>query len=257
MTETTPTFSPASIRQLAIIAIPEGFLFIDTDHEDAKPIVLPLKSTIDFPDAFDRFVSESGLADQPSMRVNVSEHSNRFMVMPAGLGKPEQVQELFNAAFMETVPGELYQFPLSDSKQVFVCELQKNRLEAFSKTFPHLHIYNPTHLLTEWTLQQAKTGNESVLLAYSFGKNLHIAAAKPGKLLFSNAFVAKNTKEATYYYLRVVEQLQLDPLTLYTFVCSPHNQAHPLKEALSPYLSRIDQLVYTGIPVAPVSSFQL
>lgn len=257
MTEATPTFPPASIRQLAVIALPEGFLFIDTDHEDAEPTVLPLKAPIDFPDAFERFVSESGLDDQPSMRVNVSEHSNRFMVMPTGLGSPEQIKELFNAAFMEDESGELYQFPLSDNKQVFVCELQKKRMDAFSETFHHLHIYNPTHLLTEWTLQQAKTGNESVLLAYSYGKNLHIAAAKPGKLLFSNAFMAKNTKEATYYFLRVVEQLQLDPLTLYAFVCTPDNHAHPLKEALSPYLNRIDQLVYTGIPEAPVSSFHL
>lgn len=257
METATPTFLPNSIRQLAIIAVPEGFLFVDTDREEAERILLSLKAAIDFPDAFERFTHDSGLADQPSMRVNVSEHSNRFMVMPAGLGQPEQVQELFNAAFLGNESGELYQFPLSDSKQLFVCELQKNRIDTFSSTFPHVHIYNPTHLLTEWTLQQAKTGNESVLLAYCFGKNLHIAAAKPGKLLFSNSFVAKNTQEATYYYLRVVEQLQLDPLSLYAFVCTPDNQAHPLKEALTPYLSRVDQLVFTGIPEAPVSSFQL
>lgn len=257
MAEATPTFPPASIRQLAVITLPDGFRFIDTDREEAESIDLPLKASIDFPDVFERFVLDSGLNEQPSMRVNVSEHSNRFMVMPAGLGQPEQLQELFHAAFVGNETGELYQFPLSDNKQLFVCELQKNRIDTFSRVFHHVHIYNPTHLLTEWTLQQAKIGNESVLLAYCFGKNLHIAVAKPDKLLFSNAFVAKNTQEATYYYLRVVEQLQLNPLTLYAFICTPDNHAHPLKEALSPYLSRIDQLVYTGIPEAPVSSFQL
>ena len=195
MKEATYTFTPASIRQLAVIAIPDGFLFIDTDREDAQPIVLSLKAPIDFPDAFEQFVIDSGLADQPSMRVNVSEHSNRFMVMPTGLGQPEQLQELFHAAFMENEWGELYQFPLSDSKQLFVCELQKKRIDTFSRTFLHLHIYNPTHLLTEWTLQQAKTCNESVLLAYCYGKNLHISVAKPDKLLFSNAFVAKTQRK--------------------------------------------------------------
>lgn len=256
MTQETHLYPPASVRQLAVIAQPEGFLFIETDRGKADPNELLFKAPIDFPFEFERFVSESGLADQPHMRVNLSEHSDRFMVMPAGLGRPEQVQDLFNAAFSEDKRGELYQFPLSDSKQVFVCALQKDRLDTYSKIFRNLHIYNPTHLLTEWTLQQAKANNESVLTAYCFGKNLHIAAAKPGTLLFVNAFTTKNTKEATYYFLRVVEQLQLDQQHLHAFVCTLNNKAHPLKEALTPYLSRLDHLVFTGFPEAPVSSFQ-
>jgi len=255
MTEATPIFSPDSIRQLAVIALPEGFLFKNADQPEAEPIALSLEAAVDFPGALERFSDESGLADYPSLRVNLSEHSDRFMVMPLELEDPEQVKELFNAAFIGKESGELYQFPLSDGKQLFVCELHKHRMECFATIFKHLHIYNPTHLLTEWTMQQAKTCNESVLLAYCYGKNMHVAAATPDKLLFANAFETKNTQDATYYCLRVIEQLQLDPLVLYAFICTPDNKEHRLKEALTPYLNRVDQLVYTGIPDAPVSSF--
>jgi len=253
--QATPTFSPESIRQLAVIALPEGFLFKNADQPEAEPIALTLEAAVDFPGVLERFACESGLADHPSLRVNLSEHSNRFMVMPATMKDPEHVQELFNAAFIIKESGELYQFPLSDGNQFFVCELHKHRMECFGNTFNHLHVYNPTHLLTEWSIQQAKTCNESVLLAYCYGKNMHVAAATPEKLLFANAFETKNSQDATYYCLRVIEQLQLNPQTLYAFVCTPENREHPLKEALIPYLSRVDQLVYTGIPETPVSSY--
>ncbi len=255
MSETTAPFPSASLRHLAVVANPEGFLFMDADQPEAQPLTLKMDAPVDFPDEFVHFVNQSGWSDHASLRVTVSEHSNRFMVMPAHLGAPEFVQELFNAAFIGSEKTELYQFPLSDGKNVFVCGLLKERIECFETLFNNLHIYNPTHLLTEWTMQQARICNESVLLAYCFGKNLHIAVARPNTLMFANSFDTKGEQDATYFCLRVIEQLQLDPLTLYAFVCTPENREHPLKNALSTYLNRVDQLIYTGLPEVPVTSY--
>ena len=245
---------PIALKHLAIVTTPDGFLFYDVEQPGLSALSLSLEAPIDFPDHFEQYVTASGWAQEPSLRVSISQHTDRFMVLPAGINEPDQIRSLFETAFIKGSGADLSLFPMSDGKQAFCCELPSANLEAYKRTFAQFAVFNPTFLMAEWVFREARTRQETLLLAYQYGQSLHMMAASPEKWLFLNAFTAKTEQETLYFTLRVLEQLNLDPFTVQAYIGSPYQTPSPLYEALEPYLKERTPFVYTGLPEAPVCS---
>jgi len=252
MEEKIQNSNQSLIRHLSILSNPDGFIFSDAEKAGSRTYELKTEAPVDFPERFEEFVRNCGWAGNPWMDVTLTEHTNRFMVMPAAIDDPGQQRVLFDASFTKCVPGELVVHPLSDGKQLFCYEIPTLRLDSYKHLFINLHLFNNAHLLTEWILKQANTSGETTMMAYKYGKNLHIFIASPTQLLFVNAFLTRTTQEDTYFCLRCIEQLNLDPFTLRCFVCSLTEQPVGLTETLRPYIKNIRQAVFTGMPDHPV-----
>lgn len=257
MSASDQPIQPIAFKHLAIVTIPGGFLFYDVDQPGLSAETLTLEAPIDFPDHFESYVTARGWAKEPSLRVSISQHTDRFMVIPAGINDPDQIKALFETAFIKGEQDDLSLFPMSDGKQAYCCEWASATLDAYKRTFAHFAVFNPTFLMAEWVFREAKTRQETLLLAYQHGQNLHLMVANPEKWLFINAFALKSEQDALYFSLRVVEQLNLDPFTLQAYIGSPVQEQPPLYAALEPYLKERSPFVYTGLPAAPVCTLVL
>ncbi len=243
---------PIALKHLAIVTTPDGFLFYDVDQPGLSALALTLEAPFDFPDSFEHYVTASGWAQDPNLRVSISQHSNRFMVIPASINDPSQVRALFETAFIKGKEADLSLFPMSDGKQAFCCELPSSHLETYKRMFNHVAVFNPTFLMAEWVFREARTRQETIMLAYHYGQSLHLLVANPDKWLFLNVFTLRSEQDALYFTLRVMEQLNLDPFTLQAYIGSPLQHQPPLFAALEPYLKERTPFIYTGLPEAPV-----
>lgn len=243
---------PSSLRHLAIVTVPDGFLFYNVDQPGLVAERLTLEAPIDFPERFEAHVAEKGWTKQALLRISISQHSDRFMVIPAGISDPVQVRTLFDTAFIKGEPSDLTLFPMSDGKQAFCCEWPTAILNAYKGVFHQFAVYCPTFLLSEWVFREAGARQETLLLAYQYGACLHLMVSNPGRLLFINTFNIRGEHDALYFTLRVVEQMNLAPFKVQAYVGSPFQEPPALYDALAPYLKERSPFVYTGLPEAPV-----
>ncbi|MDP4277775.1 MAG: DUF3822 family protein [Bacteroidota bacterium] len=236
------------IRQLSILSTSDGFVFYHADAPASPVCQLTLEVPADFPDQFVDIVTKNGWAGIQALSVVVSDHSDRFTILPADITDPAEQRTFFNSLFLPDQPGELIVQPLSDGKQLFCCEIPSIRLNCYKQLFPNLQVYSQAFQLAEWAFKEAGNHQQTTFVACKSGRVLELFVANTSGILFSNRFLVKSISEATYFSLRCFEQLNLDPLTARTVVTG----GKELAEALNQYIKLVEQAGFTGIPEQPL-----
>lgn len=248
MEETAKNNKTSRIGHLFILSYPDRFVFYDADAPEHPALELNLEAPVDFPDRFEDVIRINGWTGKHFLKVMLTEHSDRFIILPSEIDDPEQQRSFFDMAFTPERIGELMIDPLSDGKQLFCCEIPSNRLNCYKQQFSDLQLYNHAFLLTEWVYKQAAEKQQTTMLAYKYGRSMQLFVASRTDLLFANNFLTRAIADATYFCLRSIEQLNLDPFTTRYIVCSSNDNGKELADTLSPYLKNIEQAQFTGMP---------
>ncbi|HEY5499509.1 MAG TPA: DUF3822 family protein [Bacteroidales bacterium] len=244
MQESGNNYQP-SPHTLSIRSKPDGFSFCYSGARGSILKELKIPTIFDFQERFEDFVQSRGWAEKENMEVTLIDFSNHFMILPENNTNEEHIKTFFNFQFQHSEASQIFTVPMCDGNQLFCWEMPSSRDKYFERLFPHLTTYSSAYLLANWTIQQADTIQQPVMVAHLYGNAMHIFAANTQKLLFANTFKIKDLQEIPYYLLRCLDQLSLDPLqTRCTFCCESVSEQDIL-DLFTPYIKHLEMATFT------------
>lgn len=227
-------------KTLSIISVPEGFVFIENNSGKQNTFELKLEALIDFPDIFEKIISEKGLANDSSLPVSIIEHSDRFMLIPSGITDPAKIKTFFGLIHSPKEGQNFETRQLSDGKQTFCYELSAKRTDCFKKNFQDIKIESDAFIIAEWTLKAARQSHTPTIAAFCCKRCMHIFIAKDSELLFANSFKILSLSEATYFLIRCIEQLNLDPEKTNCIIIPTLISGDAFVNSLRPYIRNVN-----------------
>jgi hypothetical protein len=237
------------INRLSILNGKDRFVFIETIGSLKNTFELFIKPSEDSALSLATFSREHNWVNNPDIGISITEHTERFMVIPAEIEDNQQKEQLFNAAFSSPIKSSLLTRPLSDGRQLMLCEIDAGLLSGYYKLFPFFNLNFDAHLLADWIIQKANLVQKAVVACYRLPNSLLFFAAKPYQLLIANSFKTKTVQDCLYYTLRCFQQLELDPLTTHCMcITQPAFETLSLElvEALKPYINQLESSVLNG-----------
>jgi len=229
----------ASVTNLSILSYPDGFIFYESNLDRTQTFKIVIEALVDFPESFEKFVTSKGWATEKQVKVNIFEHGDRFLILPSEVDDPEQIRSFFDFTHAPVSGNILRTDPLSDGKQQFCYELSSERLSCYKRMFTKFKLQNDAFALTEWILNYAIARQKPVVLTSVHKKSMQLLAANPSGILFANSFQIQTISEVTYFFLRCMDQIGLDPFETDCIICSDTEIRDNLTKSLSPYIQHL------------------
>jgi hypothetical protein len=245
MQETGNKKKTDSIKTLSIFSNPDGFTFFESSQGKHQTYKLKIEAPVDFPESFETFVSDHGWASDESLSVRITEHSDRFMLLPVEITDQKQIHTFFDFIHTHINGNVLQTKPLCDGKQIFCYDISSGRLSCYKHIFPEFELNNNAFALTEWTFNNAAERQGTTFVAYLSGKSMQLFAANASGLLFANSFHIQSSSETTYFFLRSMEQLGLDPFETKCMICADPEKASQFINSLRPYIQNLEMATFT------------
>jgi hypothetical protein len=230
---------------LSIRSMPDGFSFSLSAAKGYILKELKIPTAFDFTERFEEYVQTRGWAEKENYEITLIDFAEHFLLLPDTISDEEQIKAFFDFQFDHEESNQIFTAPLCDGKQLFCWEIPTNRDMYFSRLFPQLTQYSSAYLLANWAIRQAFTTHRPALIAHLYGKTLQLFAADTQKLLFANTFTIKDSQEITYFVLRCLDQLSLDPLHTRCTFCSESAPEETILELLSPYIRHIEMAAFS------------
>jgi hypothetical protein len=243
------------INRLSILDGKDRFVFFETIGSLKNTFELFIKPSGNAAQSLASFSREHNWVNNPDLGISITEHTERFTIIPAEIEDNQQKEQFFNATFSTPVKGSLLTRPLSDGRQLMLCEIDAGLLSGYYKLFPFFNLNFDAHLLADWIIQKANQIQKTVVACYRLPDSLVFFAAKPYQLLMANSFKAKTVQDSQYYTLRCFQQLELDPFTTPCMcVTQPAFEALSIEltEALKPYINQLESSVLNGQSSSPI-----
>lgn len=238
----------APITELSILSYPDGFIFFETCNDRSQTFKLLIEAPIDFPENFENFVSSRKWTSDNKMNVCITEHSDRFLLLPDEIGDQNQKREFFD--FMHThVKGNILRTDnLGDGIQQFCYEVSEERLSCYRRMFTKFKLQSDAFTMLEWSLNKSTELQKPIVLTNVYKKSMQLFAVDKTGILFANSYMIQTVSEVTYFLLRCLEQTGLDPFEIQCNVCSDSENRNKIIESLQPYIKNL-----TGLRMSPQS----
>ena len=235
----------SSVTNLSIQSYSDGFIFYESNNERMQTFKLAMEAFVDFPESFEKFVVEKGWSAGMQININITEHGDRFLILPSEIEDPEQIRSFFDFMYAPIKGNSLRSDPLSDGKQQFCYELSSERLASYKRMFTKFKLQNDAFAITEWTLSNAIARQKPVVIANVFKKSMQLFAANTSGILFANSFQIQTIPEVTYFFLRCLEQTGLNPFETDCYICSHNEENDELNDSLRPYIKNLETATFT------------
>jgi len=228
----------ATAIKLSILAYPDGFIFYETANNGLQTYKLEINANVDFPDALEEFVLTQGW-NEINSKITINEHVLRFAIFPSEIKSENEIRKMFDFIYSPITNNTLITSNLSDNKQQICFEIPQKRIESYNNIFKQYILNSDSQLISEFLINKTETQKEQILFCNIYKKGMQIFISQENKIIFANSFGIKSTEEITYFVLRCIEQLNLDPFKIECNICSDVETRKAVIESLRPYLKNL------------------
>lgn len=240
--------SISGITELSILSYPDGFIFHETSNDRSQTLKLLIEAPIDFPENFEKFVKSRNWTSENDINVCITEHSDRFLLLPEEIGDPEQKREFFDFMHTPVKSNILRTENLGDGIQQFCYEISEERFSCYQRMFTNFKLQSDAFSIIEWSLNKSAELQNPLVLTNIYKKSMQLFAVDTTGILFANSYKVQTVSEVTYFLLRCLEQTGLDPFEIQCNVCSDSENRNKIIESLQPYIKNL-----TGLRMSPQS----
>jgi len=169
--------------------------------------------------------------------VYVNYFTDRFTLCPAAFYDAEHARAMleFNTGTIEE-NLVLNDDVTPDIKLIYA--IDEKLKSALDLIFPHHRIKHSLSVLTQLMLHSEDLSKEQLLL-YVHAEHIEIIVKEDTRLLLANQFSVKTQEDVLYYVLFILEQYQLNPVTVSMCVAGNINSNSDLMLTLKKYIRNI------------------
>lgn len=228
----------ATAINLSILAYPDGFIFYETANNGLQTYKLEINANVDFPDALEDFVLKQGWNELNS-KITINENILRFTLIPSEITSENEIRKMFDFIYTPNPGNTLICSKLEDGKQQVCFELSQQKIESYNRIFKQYILNCDAQIIIDWLLTKTDNQIEQKLICNIYKQGMQIVITDKNKLVFANSYIVKSTEEITYFLLRCIEQLNLDPFKIDCHICSDIETRKAVIESLKPYLKNL------------------
>lgn len=146
-------------------------------------------------------------------QVNIVTDTARFTTVPLDLYEDEETENIFYQNLPKQANELLLCNILGKNNLVILFSIDKLSYQLLTDQFPEARFFASVSPLTEYFHTKSKAGNNRKLFANIHPTHIEVIAFDHGRLLLLNSFDTPTPADATYYLLKVWEQLDYNQET--------------------------------------------
>ncbi len=233
----------STLADSLIIELSENLIqFCEIQSEQNKPLFIcsyPIDAILkqDIHEHFLNAINHFRISKKDYKHVYINYFDSKFTLCPTNFYNPEN-----NRTLLEFNSGSTNEKVLlvddinTDIKLIY--SIGEELKSTFDLVFPHHQIKHTLTVLSKLILQTEELINENIVL-YIHKNYIEITVKTGSQLLLANQFSIKTEEDMLYYVLFILEQYQLNPLTVHVTVAGNIDSTARTIQLLKKYIKHI------------------